>query len=162
MTKANRNMPNTTKPARRPGSPDRRTFCCGAASLLLARPSLFAQAPASPPATATRPDVAAADHDRILAAAARFLTQPPTPLTSLPCPRSPGSPHDYYSEATPDVDAAVPPPAGAPPPIIAHRDALFQLGLAVPALAAAYFLTGEAHYAEHSVQHLHAWFVDPS
>ncbi len=158
----NRTTTSPNKSARQPGSPDRRAFCCGAASLLLTRPSLFAQAPASPPATATRPDVAAADHDRILAAAARFLTQAPTPLTSLPCPRSPGSSHDYYSEATPDADAAVPPPAGAPPPFTAHSDALFQFGLAVPALAAAYFLTGEARYADHAVRHLHAWFVDPA
>mgnify|MGYP001377414813 CR=1 FL=1 len=146
----------------RPNSPNRRTFCCGAASLLLARPLLFAQAPASPPATPTRPDVAAIDHDRILAAAARYLTQPPAPLTSLPCPRSPGSAHDYYSEAVPDADAAVEPPAGAPPPFTAHRDALFELGLAVPDLAAAYFLTGEARYAEHAIQQLHMWFLDPA
>ena len=51
----------------------------------------------------SRPDVAAIDHDRILAAAERYLTQPPTPLTSLQCPRSPGTVHDYYSEAGPPM-----------------------------------------------------------
>ena len=61
--------------------------------------SLAAQAQSSPPATATRPDVAAIDRDRILAAVTRYLTQPPTPIISLLCARSPGSPHDYYCEA---------------------------------------------------------------
>jgi hypothetical protein len=116
----------------------------------------------SPPATPTRPDVAAIDHDRILAAAQKYLTQPPTPLTTLQCARSPGTIHDYYSEAEPDPDATDPPPAKTPPPFTAHRDALFSLGLAVPALAAAYFLTGEDRYAAHAALHLQAWFVDPT
>ena len=136
---------------------------------------LAAQAQIQPPATATRPDVAAIDHDRILAAAPRYLTQPPTPITSLPCARSPGSPHDYYSEAEPSAltegcPARVPSPAGSStrprarrtPPFTAHRDALFTLGLAVPALAAAHLLTGDPRYAEHAALWLRAWFVDPA
>lgn len=141
----------------------RRTFCCSAASFLLARPSLLGASIADPqPAppiasTPTRPDVASIDHDRIIAAATRYLTQPPKPLTSLPCPFSPGTAHDYYSEATPSPDSEA-----AAPPFTAHRDAVFQLGLCVPALAAAYFLTAEDRYAEHAALHLHAWFVDPA
>src|ERR1017187_3795834 len=114
----------------------RRAFCSGAATLLLAQGGLLraaglaAQVQAGPPGTPTRPDVAAIDHDRILAAAQRYLTQQPTPLTSLPCPRSPGTVHDYYSEAEPDTDPdAVPSAKAAPPPFTAHRDALFSLGL---------------------------------
>ena len=45
---------------------------------------------------------------------------------------------------------------------MAHRDAVFQVGLSVPALAAAYFLTREERYAEHAALQLHAWFVDPA
>jgi hypothetical protein len=48
------------------------------------------------------------------------------------------------------------------PPFTAHRDALFTLGLAVPALAAAHLLTGEQRYADHAALWLHAWFVDPA
>ena len=181
-----------------PASPSRRIFCCTASALLLARGGLLraavlaAQVQPGPPATATRPDVAAIDHDRILAAATRYLTQPPTPLTSLQCARSPGSPHDYYSEAEPaalaegESNAGPSAPAGSgsragpsstalagpstkpgapsatPPPFTAHRDALFALGLAVPALAAAHLLTGDQRYAEHAALWLRAWFVDPA
>ena len=166
---------------------NRRAFCGGTATLLLApagllrAASLVAQAQSSPPATATRPDVAAIDRDRILAAAQRYLTQPPTPITSLLCARSPGSPHDYYSEADPSslaegnspVASGPSTPAGpstrqgapsaaSPPPFTAHRDAHFTLGLAVPALAAAHLLTGDPRYAQHAALWLRAWFVDPA
>jgi hypothetical protein len=139
--------------------------------LLLARggpfggTTLAAQAKSGPSGTATRPDVAAIDHDRILTSAERFLGQPPTPLTSLRSERSPGSTHDYYSEAEPTSDSAGSPniktKTAPPPPFTAHRDALFTLGLAAPALTAAYVLTGEDRYASHAVTHLHAWFIDP-
>ena len=157
-----------------PSTPDtsasgtsRRAFCSGAATLLLAQGRLSraagfaAQMPPGPPGTATRPDVAAIDHDRVLAAAEHYLTQQPTPLTSLPCPRSLGTPHDYYSEAQPatDTDAKA---NAAPPPFTAHRDALFTLGLAAPALAAAHLLTGEERYAEYAAVWLRAWFIDPA
>jgi hypothetical protein len=153
----------------------RRAFCCGAASVLLARPALLAPARAfgqQTPAEAfasTQVDVAAIDRDRILAAAGRYLAQPPTPLPSLQCARSPGTVHDYYSEATPDPGAGPAQPAAPgknaaplPPPFTAHRDALFTLGLAVPALAGAWLLTRESRYAEHAALHLRSWFVDPA
>jgi hypothetical protein len=149
----------------------RRAFCSGATTLLLAHGGLLrlaAQVQPSPPATPTRPDVAAVDRDRILAAAERYLAQQPTPVTSLPGVRSPGAPHDYYSEAQPIADTGAAPPTGAksnpasPPPFTAHRDALFTLGLAVPALAAAHLLTGDDRYAEHAAVGLRAWFVDPA
>ena len=80
-------------------------------------------------------------------------------------PRSPGTVHDYYSEA-PTRHAArrtgVREDSATAVPFTAHRDALFTLGLAVPALAAAYLLTGEERYAEHAVLQLRAWFVDPA
>jgi hypothetical protein len=122
---------------------------------------------APPPATPTRPDVAAIDHDRILTAAAHYLTQAPAPVTSLRCVRSPGTIHDYYSEAAPpaDVDAdagGAAKAASLPPPFSAQRDALFDLGLAVPALAAAYLLTGDERDAEHAAAQLRAWFIDPA
>ena len=36
-----------------------------------------------------------------------------------------------------------------------------RLSRIVPALAAAWVLTGEARYSEHAARHLRAWFVDP-
>jgi hypothetical protein len=150
-----------------PRGTSRRTFCSGAATLLLTRAKLLraagfaAQVQAGPPGTATRPDVAAIDHDRILAAAERYLKQQPTPLTSLPCPRSPGTPNDYYSEAPPPSEADAKAKEPPEPPFTAHRDAVFTLGLAVPALASAHLLTGEQRYAEQAAVWLRAWFVDP-
>jgi hypothetical protein len=113
----------------------------------------------SVPATPTRPDVAAIDHDRILAAADQALGQQPETVTSLPCARSPGTKHDYYSEVESAAagDAAA---KEATTPFTAQRDALFALGQQASALAAAYLLTGEERYAGHAVLHLRAWFVD--
>src|SRR5207253_9132644 len=36
---------------------------------------------------------------------------------------------------------------------------IFQLGLAMPALAAAYALTSQDRYAQHAALHLRAWFI---
>ena len=110
-----------------------------------------------------RPDVAAIDHDRIVAAADRWLTQVPKPLSATPCPRSPGTIHDYYSEAAVVVDPDAPPAATSlPAPFLPHRDAIFEFGMAVPALAAAYTLTSQERYAEHAVLWLRAMLLDPA
>ena len=142
----------------------RRRFCAQTGAVAVAaamRGRLVASQP-SPASggTATRPDVAAIDHDRILRAAGRYLTLAPTPLVSMVCPRSPAAAAEYYSEPEPGADSPAHP--GSPPPFTAHRDGLFTLGLAVPALAAAYSLTGESRYADHAALHLRAWFVDSS
>jgi hypothetical protein len=144
----------------------RRTFCSQTVTLLLAPRLLLSQTKPT-----SRPDVAAIDHDRILEAAARYLTQAPTPLTTLPCPRSPGTPHDYYSEA----EDYWPDPSNPPGPFVihrsdpsnpdaftAHRDALLNFSICVPALTAAFVLTSEARYAQQAVTHLRAWFLDPA
>lgn len=100
------------------------------------------------PQSTARPNVAAIDHDRVLKAASDYLAEKPHPLTTLPCTRSPGTPHDYYSE--PDRVGA----------FTAHRDALLHFGMCVPALTAAFVLTRDAQYAQQAVAHLNAWFVD--
>jgi hypothetical protein len=144
----------------------RRIFCSQAATLLLAPRLLVSQTKST-----SRPDVAAIDHDRILEAAARYLTQAPTPLTTLPCPRSPGTPHDYYSEAEdywPDPSNPTGPfvihssAPSNPDAFTAHRDALLNFSICVPALTAAFVLTSEARYAQQAVTHLRAWFLDPA
>jgi hypothetical protein len=142
----------------------RRIFCSQAAALLLTPRLLLPQTKST-----SRPDVAAIDHDRILAAAARYLTQPPTPLTSLPSPRSPGTPHDFYSEAddywpdssNPSAPFVERPGSPNPDAFSAHRDALLNFSICVPALTAAFVLTTESRYAEQAVLHLRAWFIDP-
>jgi hypothetical protein len=125
----------------------RRHFCsrlCTQTATLLLAPRLFAQTPAT--GTPTRPNVAVIDHDRILAAADHSLTQQPTPITTLPAPDSPGTPHDFYS---------------APGTFTAHRDAILALAHIVPTLTAAYVITKDERYAKHAVAHLRAWFVNP-
>jgi hypothetical protein len=145
---------------------NRRNFCTQAATLLLSPRLLMAQSKPT-----ARPDVAAIDHDRILHAADLSLSQPPTPLTTLLCPGSPGTPHDFYSEADdywPDPAAPNGPyiqhTSGPPNPgaFTAHRDALLNLSLYVSALAAAFVLTKESRYAQQAAGHLRAWFVDPA
>lgn len=122
---------------------------------------------ASGTATAASLDLVAIDRARILKAADRYLHEQPATITAFAAPRSPGSRQDYYSEA----DYWWPDPANPNGPYIrkdgysnpdkftAHRDAVIRLGVQLPALAAAYKVTGQAHYAEHADKHLHAWFV---
>jgi hypothetical protein len=145
----------------------RRAFCVEGAScaaLLLANHAArAAPMPAAPAATPTRPDVAAIDHDRILAAAEKWLAEKCVTVTSLPCTRSPGTAHDYFSEAELDAAADGATAKAAPEaPFTAQRDALFAFGMAGPALAAAYLLTGEERYAEHAAGWMRAWLVDPA
>jgi hypothetical protein len=138
---------------------NRRDFCLGTALAATA----FGNAVAAP----SEFDVAAIDRARILKAADRYLGEAPVTLTAFAAPRSPGGPHDYYSEA----DYWWPDPANPkglyvrrdgysnPDKFTAHRDAVIRLGVQLPALAAAYKVTGQARYAEHAERHLHAWFV---
>jgi len=147
----------------------RRTFCTQTAATLLLSPHLLA-AQTSEAKSSSHPDVALIDHDRILHAADSYLTQTPTPLTTLPAPHSPGTPNDFYSEA----DHHWPDPAnptgpylthtGAPNPaaFTAHREALIHFSRSVSALTAASVLTSQSRYAQQAVAHLRAWFIDPA
>ncbi len=148
----------------------RRAFCSTAAATLLLRTSLLtAQGPLHPSA---RPDVAAIDHDRILAAADRALAIKPVPITALPSPRTPGTPRDFFSEAAdflPPKDDTIgkkpyvrQPGEVNPDAFVAHRDAVFSLSRMVSALAAAYQITHDQRYATQAVAHLKAWFIDPT
>lgn len=135
----------------------RRSFLSHTTATLLT-PQLLAQAT---PAPTTHPDLAALDHDRILSAADLALTQLPTPLSDIPIPHSPGSPHDLYTTARNPAEPNT-------EPTNPHADALLQLSLAVPALAAATLLTSKsdpiraAKYAAHAATHLRAWFISPA
>jgi alpha-glucosidase len=115
-------------------------------------------------------DLLAVERARVLKAADGYLGQPAITVTAASSPRSAGGPHDYFSEA----DYWWPDPANPGGPYIQrdgltnpdnfdeHRQALRRLSLHVPALAAAWRLTGDGRYAEQAARHLRAWFADPA
>jgi len=120
-------------------------------------------------ARAQSPDVARIDRERILLAANSALTQAPYTITAFPSPRSAGGPHDFHSEG----DYWWPDPANPggpyiqrdgltnPDNFVAHRRALVRLSIQVPALVAAWKISGDLRYAGHAAAHLRAWFIDP-
>ena len=143
----------------------RRRFCAlSAAAALTTQQILAAPKPQSPFTM-----VAAVDHDRVLLLAERWLSQQPQTITSYSSPRSPGGPHDFFSEA----DYFWPNPANPSGPykeidgksnpdnFQAHRRAMIRLSLAMPALTAGYVLTKRKDYAKAAAAHLLAWFVTP-
>lgn len=108
------------------------------------------------------------ERPRVLAAAERYLGEPPVTITAFRAERSAGGPHDYYSEGDywwPNPDD----PDGPyirrdgetnPDNFVAHRNAMRRLSQIVPALVAAYKITGDERYARHALAHLRAWFSD--
>jgi len=119
-----------------------------------------------------RPDVAAIDHDRILAMADAAMGQPVQPITSIPAKRSPGTGNDYYSEPEDYFPADGADAASSalwarqantvnPDAFAAHRELVYKLGHAVAALTAAFVITREGRYASRAAEHLRAWFVTP-
>lgn len=122
------------------------------------------------PAQSASLDIASIDRGRVIRLADRFLKVEPRTITSARAARSPGGPQDYYSEG----DYWWPDPANPGGPYIrrdgrsnpdkfdAHRDAMIALSLAVPALAAAFKVTGRLKYADQAARHLDAWFVNES
>ena len=133
------------------------------------RQFLAASAAAAHPLRAgERFDIAAIERPRVIPAAERYLAAQPITITSSSSPRSPGGKHDFFSEG----DYWWPDPAhpegpyirrdgeSNPANFVEHRRAMVRLSLIVPALAAAYKLTGQRKYAGHAALHLRAWFID--
>lgn len=114
------------------------------------------------------PDVAALERQRVIAAADQDLREAPSTITASHSPRSSGGLHDFYSEGDywwPDPDY----PGGPyiqrdglsnPDNFNDHRRALMRFSVQVPALVAAWKLSGDTRYAGHAVKHLRAWFID--
>ncbi len=144
---------------------NRRTFCITSASAALA-----AAAPLRSLAAAPLLDVAAFDRARVLRLANGYLAAAPVTLTASHSPRSGGGLHDFFSEG----DYWWPDPKNPGGPYIrqdgftnpdnftAHREAMVRFSLIVPALTAAWKLTGQRKYAERAAAHLRAWFIDPA
>lgn len=147
----------------------RRTFCASAAGAFVTTLTTKSFVSASENHS-NFPDIDlfAIDRARILGAANGYLREAPITITSLPVPRSAGGKHDYFSEGDywwPDPSN----PAGPyirrdglsnPDNFTAHRHALLQLSLRMPALAAAWLITGDERYATQAARHLKAWFVE--
>lgn len=114
--------------------------------------------------------VAATDRTRILTAANAYLPDPPVTITAFPTSRSAGGPHDFYSQA----DYFWPDPKNPNGPYINrdgqsnpdnfddHRRVMVALSIRMPALTAAFLLTGHKRYAHRAEDHLRAWFVTPA
>src|SRR5262249_39658981 len=113
-------------------------------------------------------DVAAFDRDRVLKAANQYLSEAPITITASSSPRSGGGAHDFFSEG----DYWWPDPQNPEGPYIQrdgmtnpdnftdHRRYLMRLSVQVPALVAAWKLSGDQRYAAHAAKHLRAWFLD--
>lgn len=114
-------------------------------------------------------DVAAIDRQRILTAARKYLAEKPVTISASSSPRSAGGVHDFFSEGDywwPDSKNLNGPYVqrdgmSNPDNFVAHRQALMRLSVQVPALAAAWKITGDQRYAAHASAHLRAWFVTP-
>jgi Alginate lyase len=113
--------------------------------------------------------VAQADRSRVLQAAKQYLPMEPVTITAFHSPKSPGGPHDFFSQA----DYFWPNPKNPDGPYINrdgqsnpenfndHRKVMIDLSVRMPALTAAWLLTKDHRYAKRSGDHLRAWFVTP-
>lgn len=137
-------------------------------SVLAAASVPIASAELHRPWTHPRQEAEAIDRPWVLGAANRYLHEPPRTITSVRASRSAGGLHDYFSEG----DYWWPNPKDPngpyirrdgesnPDNFVAHRELLIRLSIQMPALAAAWLLTGRRDFAEHAAAHLRAWFVD--
>ncbi len=113
--------------------------------------------------------VSATDRDRILTAAKLYLAQTPLTITAFPTKRSAGGLHDFYSQADyfwPNPDNPTGPYINRdgqsnPDNFNEHRKVMVALSIQMPALTAAWVLTGNKRFAERACDHLRAWFVTP-
>jgi alpha-galactosidase len=113
-------------------------------------------------------DVAAFDRSRVIATAERYLAERPITITASSSPRSAGGRHDFFSEAdywwpdpqNPDGPYIQRDGMSNPDNFVEHRRHLMRLSVQVPALAAAYRLSGDERYAVHAAAHFRAWFLD--
>jgi hypothetical protein len=153
-----------------PSAIDRREFCTslGAAALSASLPT-WARSVPNRKNTAYEL-VAHTDRKRILKAGGDYVTLPIRTITAYPSERTPGGPHDYFSQA----DYFWPDPKDPSAPYInrdgqsnpanfnGHRKAMIALSIQMPALTAAWRLTNDARYGQHACEHLRAWFIAPA
>jgi hypothetical protein len=113
-------------------------------------------------------DLARFERTRVLKAADRYLKEQPITVTATSSPRSAGGLHDFFSEGdywwpdpqNPDGPYIQRDGMTNPNNFVDHRKYLMRLSVQVPALVAAWKLTGDERYARHAVKYLRAWFID--
>jgi hypothetical protein len=123
----------------------RRTFCCQTAACLTSL--AFADTPRPVDGYTL---VARTDRARIIAAAKRYVALQPRTITSYRSSRSPGGLHDYFSQADyfwpnpqdPDGKYINRDGRSNPDNFNDHRKAMIALSIQMPALTAAWVLTG--------------------
>jgi hypothetical protein len=119
---------------------------------------------------AIRNAIIEAEKNQVLELAKTLLDAEPVTVTAASSERSAGRINDYFSEGTywwPDPEN----PEGPyirkdgivnPDNFTYHLDAMKRLSIITGTLTSAYLLTGERQYAEQTMVHLNAWFVDPA
>ena len=113
-------------------------------------------------------DLARFERVRVLKGADQYLNEQPITVTATSSPRSAGGLHDFFSEGdywwpdpqNPDGPYIQRDGMTNPNNFVDHRKYLMRLSVQVPALVAAWKLTGDERYARHAVKHLRAWFID--
>jgi len=150
---------------------NRRVFCTSLAAGIALRPVWASPAKANPWTM-----IAATDRVRILRAAAEYAGRPIQTITSFVSPKSPGGPHDFFSQAdyfwpnskNPDGPYINRDGESNPNNFNEHRKVMIRLSVEMPALTAAWMLLRRKDpakaktYGERAVAYLSAWFVDPA
>lgn len=116
----------------------------------------------------TRAELVRIERDRVVSAANHYMNEAPATVTAFRATRSAGGPHDFFSEGDywwpdpqhPDGPYVRRDGETNPDNFVAHRNAMRALSQIVPALVAAYEITGDERYARRAIVHLRAWFVD--
>ena len=130
---------------------------------------LCAACSASAGAKAVQLDITQVERDRVIQSADQYLKEPPITINVYRCPRSPGGPHDFYSEGdywwpnSKDLNGPYIQRDGMTNPdnFVEHRRAMIRMSIHVATLTAAWRLTHNERYARHAIDHMRAWFVDP-
>ena len=127
---------------------------------------------AGQPVVAQRPtfNIVDLDRQRIIKSANQYLSEAPITIAASHSSRSAGGLHDFFSEGdywwpdpqNPDGPYIQRDGMSNPDNFVEHRRALMGLSVQVPALAAAWVVTRDEHYAKHAARHLRAWFLDES
>lgn len=113
-------------------------------------------------------NVAKFDKARVIKAADEYLKEKPISITASSSPRSAGGKHDFFSEGdywwqnpeNPTGPYIQRDGMSNPDNFVEHRRFLMRLSVQVPALTAAWKLTGKTIYAKKAAEHLRAWFLD--
>ncbi|WP_319502985.1 alginate lyase family protein [uncultured Draconibacterium sp.] len=115
------------------------------------------------------PYIAEAEQEYIIKTATEYLDSLPLTVTATVCERSAGGAHDFYSEGdywwpdpkNPDGPYIRRDGQTNPDNFVAHRLAMIRFSQIVGRETSAYLLTGDKTFAEASLKHLEAWFINP-